>query len=147
MDQNLIFDIAELLSKPQGAADEYTLDNEIYIDDPEIKPKGNLKGKLRIMKLDREFNVEFRDLEIEIEAECSKCLKKFNQKISIPYAEKQYVTHKDPPKEIIEEIGYVNTKNQTINIEVFLREEIILHFPLISVCSTHCKGINLEKNG
>lgn len=141
----LTFDIAELAKKPQGTSDEYAVNAEIELDDPDITPKGNLKGIVAIMKTDNEFNVQLKDIVIDLEFECAKCLNKFSQNLLIPFAEKQYIIKREKT-ENRDEIGYVETKNQTINIEEFLREEIILHFPLIPVCSTHCNGINLENN-
>ena len=145
-DNPLVFDIAELAIKPQGSTDEYVLDTQFTLSDPDIKPKTNLKGKVKIMKLDQEFNVEFKDLEVGLELECQKCLEPFTQKIEIQFAEKQYAVTKSPGEDR-DEIGYVNTKNHTIDIGEFLRQEIILHFPLIPVCSTHCNGINLQNDG
>lgn len=139
----LIFSISELASRPQGATEEYTMDIEINLNDPDIKPQSNLKGRIQIMKIDREFNVQLRDLEIDLQLQCAKCLENYTQKVLIPLAEKQYAVDK-PQREFREEIEYVDVKHQTIDIKDFLRQEIILHFPLVPVCSTHCPGISLD---
>ena len=95
------------------------------------------------MKIDREFNVQLRNMEIDIQLQCAKCLENYTQKVRISLAEKQYAVDK-PQREFREEIGYVDVKHQTIDIKEFLRQEIILHFPLVPVCSTHCPGISLD---
>ncbi|MFA4891025.1 MAG: YceD family protein [Candidatus Gracilibacteria bacterium] len=139
----LVFSISELAGRPQGATEEYTMDIEISLNDPDIKPLSNLKGRMQIMKIDREFNVQLRNMEIDIELQCGKCLENYTQKVRISLAEKQYAVDK-PQREFREEIQYVDVKYQTIDIREFLRQEIILHFPLVPVCSTHCPGISLD---
>jgi len=140
MDEPLVFNIAEIASKPQGTTAEFSLDEPVKFDDPEIKTVGNIKGEVAIMTLDREFNVPIKDTEVEVELECSKCLEKFTQKVQIPFAEKQYTIDKNN-REQREEVGYVDTKHQTIDTTELFRQEIILHFPFIPVCSTRCNGI------
>jgi uncharacterized metal-binding protein YceD (DUF177 family) len=140
MDNPLVFDISEIASKPQGTTTVYTLNDPVEFDDPEVKTVGNMKGEVTIMTIDREFNVQIRDIEVDVECECSKCLEKFTQKVQIPFAEKQYVIDKRNREER-EEVGYVDTKYQTIDTTELFRQEIILHFPLIPVCSTSCNGI------
>ena len=138
----LILSIADLANRSQGASEQYAVDVQLTIDDPEINPESNLKGTVQIMKTDREFNVQLRNMEIDLKMRCARCLETYTQKVQIPLAEKQYAIDK-PEREFREEISYVDTKNQTIDIKEFLREEIILHFPLVPVCSTRCPGINL----
>jgi len=206
--QNLLtVSIADLAGKPQGANEDYLIDMKLSIDDEDIRPKSNLKGTINVMKIDGEFNVELKKMEIDLEMTCDKCLEPYTQKIKIPHAERQYAmdmperefrdmlkndvmqgnkelstkktngvaicqrakragteakqrcqiatqfsTDKVDKAERVfqhvlrEEIAYVNMKTKTIDITDFLREEIILHFPLVSVCSTHCPGIKLKNN-
>ncbi|EKD49946.1 MAG: hypothetical protein ACD_63C00003G0001, partial [uncultured bacterium] len=61
-------------------------------------------------------------------------------------AELLYLNEPSKQMELQKDLSYVDVKNWTLDITEFLRQEIILHFPLIPVCSTRCKGINLEKN-
>jgi uncharacterized protein len=141
MDEPLVFNIAEIASKPQGTTADFSLDEPAEFDDEEIKTVGNITGEVSIMTLDREFNVQIKDVEVEIELDCSRCLEKFTQKVQIPFAEKQYTIDKNN-REQRDEIGYVDTKYQTIDTTELFRQEIILHFPFIPVCSTRCNGIN-----
>lgn len=140
--EQLAFDVAELVKRDQGSTDEYNLDQFIELDDPDITPKSNLKGHLTIMSIESEFNVQLRDIEIEVEQTCSKCAKNYTQKVQIPFVEKQYTIDRSSTDER-PDLGIVDLKNHSIDISDFLRQEIILHFPLIPVCSTHCQGINL----
>ena len=140
--EQLAFDVAELVKRDQGSTDEYNIDQAIELDDPDITPKSNLKGHLTIMSIESEFNVQLRDMEIEVEQTCSKCTENYTQKVQIPFVEKQYTIDRNSADER-PDLGLVDLKNHSIDISDFLRQEIILHFPLIPVCSTHCQGINL----
>ena len=140
MTNPLVFNISEIASKPQGTTEEFFLDEPVKFDDPDIHPVGNIKGKVTIMTINREFNVQIRDIDLDVELECSKCLGTFTQQVHIPFAEKQYAIDQ-PTQEYREEIGYVDTKHQTIDTTELFRQEIILHFPFIPVCSTRCNGI------
>ena len=133
-DPSLTFDIADLLKRGQGATDEYSLDTKIDLEEEEIVPQGHLKGKVEIMKIEGEFNVQVRDVEIELELKCGKCLETFTQNITIPFAEHEYLVEKIKGDKR-EEISLIDRKNRTLNISEFLRQEIILHSPLIPVCS------------
>ena len=140
--EQLAFDISELSKKETGSTDEYDLDQPLLLEDSDITPKSNLTGSVTIMNIDREFNVQLRDMELEVEQTCSKCTKNYTQTVQIPFAEKQYLLDQKE-QENRPETGLVDLKYHSIDINEFLRQEIILHFPLIPVCSTHCQGINL----
>jgi len=133
----LTFSVAELLRKSQGATDEYTLNAEVSFDKNEIETKGKLKGKVKIMNIEKAVNVQVKDVEIKVVFTCSKCLEKFTETIRIPFAERQFdFAEKEGLKDEFDSF-YVNMKSYTLNIEELLRQEIILHFPLVPVCSTH----------
>ncbi len=140
--EQLGFDVADLVKREQGSTDKYNLDQPLELDDPDINPKSNLKGHVTIMALDREFNVQLRDMEVDVEQTCSRCAESYIQKVEIPFAEKQYAIDQQNTDER-PDLGFVDLKHHSIDISDFLRQEIILHFPLIPVCSTHCQGINL----
>jgi len=144
--EELIFDVKSLLGKGEGATDEYSLDMISDFEDKDIIPKGRLKGKVFIMKLEQGFNVEIKNIEISLEMTCNKCLKKYKQKVEIPSENWMFLLKKSKEDEKEGDFFYVDTKTWTVDITEFLRQEIILHFPLIPVCSTHCKGITIEKN-
>jgi len=141
LSENLIFSVSELANVAEGQTDRYDTDTPVSFDkegdeDP-VKAKSNLKGTIRIMRINREFNIQIHDMEIDVELECDKCLEPHIQKIEIPHAEIEFLIKPSQDIESNEDIFFVNTKNWTVDLNEFIRQEIILHFPLISVCSTH----------
>lgn len=137
----LVLSISDLANKGKGASIQYSLDTPVDFNDPDIHPKSNLTCKVEIMKIENEYNVAVKNLVLIVERICDKCLKKFKYKIEIPYAEAQYLIT-DEAFENRFDFFYADIKNKEIDISEFLRQEIILHFPLVAVCSPHCKGIN-----
>jgi len=138
---NLLFNVSRLSNADEGTTDKYDLDLEVDFGDEDIKPKSNLTGSLQIIKLGKEFNVQVKDLEIDLEKRCDKCLKTFTQKIEIPLISVEFLIEPMRNIELTEDVFYVDTKSWTIDVKEWIRQEIILHFPLISVCSIRCKGI------
>jgi uncharacterized metal-binding protein YceD (DUF177 family) len=87
--------------------------------------------------LNEGFNVQVKNIKIDVELKCSKCAEQYIQTVEIPKAEWMYLNKPSKQMELQKDIFYVDTKNWTLDITEFLRQEIILHFPLIPVCSTH----------
>ena len=139
MNKTLTFDIAPLLKVATGSSEIYTFNGPVEFDN--LKTKSDIEGKAEIMKIEDGFNFKVENVRITLEIECEKCLKPFEQEIEVEHGERQFFF--EPPK-IIEDpnnVFLVNKKNQTLNALEVLRQEIILHFPVISVCSKSCKGI------
>lgn len=137
--QHLIFDISPLAQAPAGTKEVYSFDVPIKMED--IAAKSNLKGQVEIMRIEKGLNVMLKNLEIEVSFTCMRCLKNFTQPIRIKSAERHF--HFDHPKHVEdpEDLFLVNKKNLTVDVSQPLRQEIILHFPSVPVCSMHCKGI------
>lgn len=143
-DHGLLFDIFDIANKGPGAEITYDLEGiEPDFSKYDVHVKGPIEGKLEIMKIENEYNVAIKGVKMVVELICEKCLEKFEFKVEIPYAESQFQVA-DTKSENSFDSFYVDTKNHQVDIEEFLRQEIILHFPLVAVCSPHCKGINLN---
>lgn len=140
----LIFNIHEIVNKAPGASVTYNLDGVMPdFSELNIHTKGPIAGKVEIMKIENEYNVSIKNFKMTIELICEKCLEKFDFVVDIPYTEMQFLVTEDHFDNRFD-FFYVDAKNHTVDIEEFLRQEIILHFPLVAVCSPHCKGINLN---
>jgi len=146
MDTPLTFDVSELNKKSEGSTFEYSLDVDVDFNEPTITTESNLTGRVFIMKLKEGFHVQVKGIKIDVELKCGKCAEMYAQTIEIKSAEWLYLNEPSKQMELQKDLSYVDVKNWTIDITEFLRQEIILHFPLVPVCSTRCKGINLEKN-
>jgi len=144
VDSSLIFDIHNLGNRAPGASISYKLDGiEPDLSKYNIHLKAPIEGEIEIMKVETEYNVAIKNFKTTVELICEKCLEKFDFIIEIPYTEMQFLVSTEAFENRFD-FFYANTKNHTVDIEEFLRQEIILHFPLVAVCSPHCKGINLN---
>lgn len=139
MNQNLIFKISDLLEQSTGSSEQYSFD--IPVEFPEVDARSTLTGKIEIMRMEKGLHVTITDVKILSAAICEKCLKNFDEKVEIPTAERQYYLNRPSKVEDPLDLFLINKQNLTIDVNEMMRQEIILHFPINSVCSTHCKGI------
>ncbi len=129
MNKILTFDVSDLLKASQGNSLNYTFEDD------------ETKGKIEIMKIEDGFNVIVTDFETEGETHCSRCLKKIKRDVKFEHAERQYYLEKPDHIDDINDVFLVDMKNANIDISEMIRQEIILHFPENSVCSSSCQGI------
>lgn len=141
--QSLIFKVGVLANMHEGAHEDFELNGFVELNEPSIKQVEPITGMLRVMKLSDEFNVQLHDIKIGLQLTCAKCLDVFTYEMHVEKAEIPFLFEHSKDIEATEDVFFTNTKNWTIDVTEFLRQEIILHFPLVSVCSTHCKGIKL----
>ncbi len=135
----LIFKISHILESQVGNSEVYSFDVPIALD--KIEKDGNVTGKIEIMRIEDGLNVVARNIEVNPKSNCAKCLKAFAPKVKVAFAERQFNINKPDKVEDENDIYLINMKNYTIDVTEMLRQEIILHFPAISVCSTSCKGL------
>lgn len=135
----LVFDISELLDASTGTSIGYSIKGEFAFE--ELSGPIPVASKVEIMRIEKGFNVRLRNFMADIVMKCGKCLTPFNVPISIDGTERQFYLEMPEKIEDPLEIFPVDTKNQKIDISDMLRQEIILHLPLIPVCSDSCKGI------
>jgi len=103
-----------------------------------------LIGDLLMIKMKEEISVIVSDFNTSVELKCTKCLKEFDLNIEIPSMERSFLL--DPPtfSEDPFDLFYIDKKSMTIDLSDMLRQEIILHFPFIPVCSSRGKGLCSE---
>lgn len=140
MAKELIFPVAKLLKKEQG---------EVEIHKIDVKPRfetdfvlsTNIKAEILLLSLPDEIHVEIRGLTTSIRQTCSRCAKKYTQKIKIPLIGAEFLL--DPPAHMEDQEDFfpIDKKELTIDLTEVLRQEILLHFPLIPVCSKSCLGL------
>lgn len=137
-----IFDIGGLVREEQGTKYKFEFDEENILDFEEnVKPKSRITADVTLMRVQEGIHVHVENMHLSLEFECTKCATGFVQEITIPSAERVYFFEKDKEDSDMFDIFYVNKKASTIDIADFLRQEIILHFPTIPVCSNSCKGL------
>lgn len=137
--KTLTFSVASLVDQTIGTSESYTFEGPAKFDD--IKVMSDIKGRVEFMKIYEGFNVSVQDVEVDVEFKCEKCLKPINKTVRIERFDKQFLL--DEPREIDDpnDLYLVEKKYMKIDLAEALRQEIILHFPVVLVCSESCKGI------
>ncbi|MFH1284019.1 MAG: DUF177 domain-containing protein [Candidatus Peregrinibacteria bacterium] len=139
MKSPLIFDISHLISAPTGENETYSFEGPAVFDGIDLA--SDVSGKIEIMRIENGVNVAARDIKAKANLRCEKCLGSFTEEIEVKFAERQFLLEK--PEEITDpnDTYFVDKIHLTIDLTEMLRQELILHFPVILVCSTRCKGI------
>jgi len=95
----------------------------------------NFTGVIRVTRAAQGLLVQVR-LHAEILAECVRCLTDFYQPLEIDFTE-LYAFNRNS----VTETGLLVPENGKIDLEPFVREEMILAIPISSLCSLDCKGL------
>jgi len=143
MKQNgFLFEVGDLVRAKQGTQIVFEIEELLNSDfGTEIKAISPFLGDVVFMKIDGGIHIQIKNSEIKFEFTCTKCGKKYKEKIFIDSAERVYFLKKQGDIADVFDVYYVDLKNMTIDIFEFIRQEIILHFPTIPVCSSSCKGL------
>jgi uncharacterized protein len=139
----LTFEVNVLANQGVGAREEHYFDEEITFPEEEnLKTLCPLTGEVELMMLDHEINVQLKDVQIDVETTCNRCGKSFELHVEIPFAERQFLINvPDTQIDLDEDSFMVDRKYWKISILEMVRQEILLHFPPIPVCSESCKGL------
>lgn len=139
---DFIFKIGSLVNDDQGSHLNFDINipNTLNLGD-EVIAKSSIPGEVTLMRVEGGINVEIKNIELDLEFKCMKCMDTFLYSIKIPHAERFFNFEEQTGDIDIFDTFYINKKNMTIDISDFLRQEIILHFPSIPVCSKSCKGL------
>ncbi|MBL4694443.1 DUF177 domain-containing protein [Candidatus Gracilibacteria bacterium] len=139
MNEELVFDVGALNQKSTGAKLNYSFKVSAELEG--LKLLSDIEGDLEIMRLEKGLNVAISNFHTSLEGDCHMCLKAIKRTLEIAYIERQfYFSKANQPADPLESF-LVDTKNLKIDLSEMIRQEIILHFTQISVCSTSCKGI------
>lgn len=138
---SLTFKIAKLWGSPEGTTDKIKIDTLADFEKHEIDQASPLKADLLFIKLKNEISTLVSNASLKVYKECSKCLAKFELEVKIPSAERQFLPQKPSKAEDYNDIFLIDMKAMTVSLYEMFRQEIILHFPLIAVCSGSCKGL------
>lgn len=133
--------VGALFHKPQGFREIREIDESMEFEASDnIRLRKNVKGGVQFLKLPHEINVQIKNLETTVSCCCSRCLQTFLYNISIPFAEREFII--DLPLQSLEtgeDVFYI--RDDTIVLDDMIREELLLHFPFIPLCSESCKGL------
>lgn len=135
----VIFEVGKLIASGEGVRELYSF--EIPVEFEDVKIASPIRGKAELMRIKEGVNARLFEVEMLVEGKCDKCLKKINNKVIIDDMERQFFLHRPAYIEDPDDTFFIDEKTFTIDVTEPLRQEIILHFPLIQVCSKSCKGI------
>ncbi len=133
--------IGKIWNSGEGTTHKLDLDTPVDFNDTELTPASNLRAEVMLIKLKHEISAIIESAEMTVELKCHKCLKKFKKNIIIENAEREFLADKKRKSTDPNELFYIDFSDMTIDLTDMFRQEIFLHFPLISVCSKSCKGI------
>lgn len=136
----LLFDIARLWGSPEGTTEKHQINVKPVLEDIDFELASALKGELLFIKMKDMISVLARDMSVEVKFNCVKCLKSFSQDVDFTDIEREFHIKKQRDDQL-KDIYYIDSKEMTIDLADMFRQEIILHFPLIPVCSKRCKGL------
>lgn len=136
MFQTLIFNVSELLTQPTGTTQNFSFSGPVVLEN--IIVGSDISGNLELMRIENGVNAKALKIKLQVEYNCVNCLKKFLRELNFDFAERQF--YLEPPKNDDPFDTYlINKKSHTIDLGEMLRQEIILHFLDIPVCSKSCK--------
>jgi uncharacterized protein len=106
---------------------------ELEIDglDAVIHANHDLNYDFTVQKIEKKLILN-GNLHIELDCQCVKCLKSFVYKIDLP---DWYLALE------LEGEDCVNIVNDFVDLTPYIREDILLNFPMHPVCEPGCKGI------
>jgi uncharacterized protein len=103
-----------------------------------------IHGRLKVRKEGSEVMVE-GDLIADVELQCSRCLKKFGNEISIPVSVVYHPVEElkgDDQHEIASEALDMDFyTGDELDLESLLKEQIALNIPMKPLCDDSCKGL------
>ncbi len=107
----------------------------------EVALTSPLRAEMLMFRMKNGLSVVLNNITSTTEQTCSRCLDKFSQKLEIEEAEAHF--YEKPPQKDFDslEVYFIQMQNMSIDLTDALRQEIILHFPMIPVCSERCKGL------
>ncbi len=133
--------IGKIWNSGEGTTHKLELNLPVDFNDPELKPTSDLEAEIMLIKLKHEISAIIEKAKITVELKCHKCLKHYNKTIIFENAEREFLADKKQKSTDPNELFYIDFSDMTIDMTDMFRQEIFLHFPLISVCSKSCKGI------
>lgn len=132
--------IGSLWNQGRGATfkDEIEAIPSLGPDAPLTQP---LTADLFLIRMKDGLTVILENLHSETELECSRCLDKFKLPLHVTSTERQFF--EEIPERDYDpfEVFLINKEKMAVDLTEMLRQEIILHFPIVPVCSERCKGL------
>lgn len=134
--------VGALLNKHQGTRETHSINQKLDFSSEGLTLTAPFVATIDLVKLDHEISVNVKEATTKAIATCSRCLREFELPIIIRQVAREFII--DLPKESIqagEEVFFVDKGSNQITLDDMIRQEVLLHFPPITVCSPSCKGL------
>lgn len=137
----LVFSVSDLYTASSGTSNIHNINLELpFIDDDgKYKPKSNLKGTIKLISTGNTIEAALQDMNVDVEVPCDKCLNPYAQKVQIAEVERTFFLSENDKEH--EDDMFIDTKKLQLDANDLVRQEIILHFPIVLVCSVGCEGL------
>ena len=107
----------------------------------EVALKSPLTCDLMLVRMKDGVMAVMTDFSTSVLQNCSRCLDQFTQDIQVEAFERHFFDHIPHQGYDNLETFLISQKDMSIDLTESLRQEIILHFPMIPVCSERCQGL------
>ncbi len=100
-----------------------------------------ITAEFTVIRLKDGLSVLLENLYTSTDQVCSRCLKEFNYPIDVKTSERLF--YAEPPSRDYDamEVFLIDKQDMAIDLTEMLRQEMLLQFPMIPVCSERCKGL------
>lgn len=152
MDQNLIFNVAQLLKEPVGATRSATVTADVYRLAPELTESGvqeadeqpELSGRVRLILTGDGILVQ-GDLSTEIILPCSRCLEPVVVPIDVELEEVftptiDIITGQTIKPEEDDRALWID-EHHILDLSEVLRQDVLVAVPMHPVCREDCRGL------
>ena len=127
------FNVSQLLKKPSGATQSYTIEEHLVVKGSCYK----LNGKVKLIKVSESIWIN-ACLDTVIECQCSRCLGIFDQSLAINIDEDVHVGGVTGEAEY-EQLWI--SEDMLLDISEVVRQYCDISKPMNPVCGNSCKGI------
>jgi uncharacterized protein len=107
----------------------------------EIKLLTPLTASLLMVRMKDSIMAIAENINTTCELACTKCLDTFEQQVTIASTEREYLENMPEKGYDPFEIFLIDREHMSVDLTELFRQEIILHFPMIPVCSKGCRGL------
>lgn len=135
--------IGQIWNQGQGATfkDSFEVNPDLG---NEIPLNQDIKADLTLIRMKDGVVAILTDLTTSLNLTCSKCLDDFSFPIAVSTAEREFLASAPNRNYDSMEVFLINPNDMSIDLTETLRQELLLHFPMIPVCSERCKGLCLD---
>lgn len=133
--------IGSLWRAAEGTSEKMSIDAPLDDLEMDAEPVFNFKAKVMLIKLKDEISVVINDAKIKVKMKCNRCTEPFEKEIFIASTSREFKLEIPANETDRNDSFLINIEDMKIDLTEMVRQEIILHFPLIPVCSKSCKGL------